>query len=213
MNFSGQHSRFENRVQHFLAIGSLALAGSLWGTGFLFGKIAMREMTVSENVSFRFITAAILLTPIVIRTWKPYRGRELGLLLLASGIGVPVQFLIQFQGLRLTTVSHASLIVSVLPVLVAAVSALFLHERLRRMEWLALVLSALGALLIGLSGGNSSHGADTGSSLHGDLLVVLSMFAAVVMIMYSKRLIATHGALHVTATTIMGRHRAVIGLG
>lgn len=163
----------------------------------------MREMTVSENVSFRFITAAIFLAPIVVRTWKPYRGRELGLLLLASGIGIPVQFLVQFQGLRLTTVSHASLIVGVLPVLVAAVSALFLHERLRRMEWFALVISAMGALLIGLSGSVGSHGADTASSLHGDLLVLFSMFAAVVMILYSKRLIATHGALHVTATTIM----------
>ena len=69
----------------------------------------MREMTVSENVSFRFLTAAILLVPVMIRTWRPYRGKELGLLVLASTIGVPVQFLIHFQGLRLTTVSHASL--------------------------------------------------------------------------------------------------------
>jgi hypothetical protein len=32
-------------------IVSLAAAGRLWGTGFLFGKIAFAEMTVSENVA------------------------------------------------------------------------------------------------------------------------------------------------------------------
>lgn len=69
----------------------------------------MRAMTVSENVSFRSLTAAILLVSVMIRTWRPYRGKELGLLVLASTIGVPVQFLIHFEGLRLTTVSHASL--------------------------------------------------------------------------------------------------------
>lgn len=198
---SVQHLSSGTRFRYFLALGSLSLAGCFWGTGFLFGKLAMREMTVSENVSFRFLTAAILLVPIVIRTWRPYQGKELGLLLVASGIGVPVQFLIQFQGLRLTTVSHASLIVGVLPVLVAGVSSLVLRERLRPMEWMALIVSALGGLLIGVS--THGEGDGSGPSLHGDLLVLLSMFASVVMILYSKRLIATHGALHVTATTIM----------
>jgi len=49
------------KTPHLLAVGALALAGCLWGTGFLFGKIAMTEMTVTENVSFRFLTGAILL--------------------------------------------------------------------------------------------------------------------------------------------------------
>lgn len=199
MNSSVQHSPAKTRVQQLLPLGALALASSLWGTGFLFGKLAMKEMTVSENICFRFLTAAILLLPIVIRTWRPYRGKELGLLLVVSGMGVPVQFLIQFQGLRLTTVSHASLIVGVLPVMLAVGSSLVLRERLSAVEWMALFASALGGLLIGVS---SRAGDGAGPTLLGDLLVLLSMFAAVVMILYSKRLIATHGALHVTATTI-----------
>jgi hypothetical protein len=84
------HQPSESRVRHFPRRGPLSLAGCLWGTGFLFGQLAMREMTVSENVSFRFLTAAILLAPIVVRTWRPHQGKELGLLLVASGIGVPV---------------------------------------------------------------------------------------------------------------------------
>lgn len=161
----------------------------------------MTEMTVSENVAFRFLSGALLLLPIVVRGWKPYRGKELWILVLASVIGIPVQFLIQFRGLQLTTVSHASLIVGVLPVLLAASSAFVLHERLRRIEWGVLALSALGAALIALSSRNSAS--DSGSSLRGDLLVFASMFAAVINVLCSKRLIASHGALPVTATTII----------
>ncbi|PYX47878.1 MAG: EamA family transporter [Acidobacteria bacterium] len=189
------------RGQHLLAASALAMAGSLWGTGFLFGKLAMQEMTVSENVAFRFVASAVALIPVVIRYWKPYRGKELMLLLFASIIGIPVQFLIQFQGLKLTTVSHASLIVGVLPILLAGASAIFLHERIRGLEWGALVLSAIGAILIALSGGTARSGPSP--SLHGDALVLLSMIAAVAMILCTKRLIASHGALAVTATTII----------
>ena len=201
MNSHDQEQRPKPGPRHLLAASSLALAGCLWGTGFLFGKIAMTEMTAPENVAFRFLSGAVLLSPIMIRTWKPYRGKELWILLIASVIGIPMQFLIQFRGLQLTTVSHASLIVGVLPVMVAASSAVVLHERLRGIEWAALALSALGAVLIALSSRGS--GSDAGPSLHGDLLVFASMFAAAVNVLCSKRLIATHGALPVTATTII----------
>jgi drug/metabolite transporter (DMT)-like permease len=180
---------------------SLALAGSLWGTGFLFGKIAMTEMTVAENVTFRFLTGTIILLPIAIRGWIPYRGKDLGILLLASAIGVPLQFLIQFRGLQLTTVSHASLIVGALPVLLALSSALFLGERLRYFEWGVLGLSAVGAILIALSSGSSAGSPQP--SLHGDALVLFSLCGSVSMILLSKRLISSHGALPVTASTII----------
>lgn len=184
-----------------MAASSLALAGSLWGTGFLFGKIAMTEMTVSENVAFRLLTAALTLSPIVLRGWAPYRGRKFWFLLLAAAAGIPVQFLIQFRGLQLTTVSHASLIFGALPVLLAASSTVVLREHLRGIEWAALAVSALGAGLIALSSRNAASA--SGPHLQGDLLVFLSMFAAAAMTLCSKRLVASHGALQVTAATII----------
>jgi drug/metabolite transporter (DMT)-like permease len=189
------------KQRHLLASVSLALAGSLWGTGFLFGKIAMVEMTVAEDVTFRFLTGSVALVPIVVRHWSPYRGKDLAILLVASLIGIPVEFLIQFKGLQLTSVSHASLIVGILPVLLALSSALFLHERLRYFEWGLLGLSALGALLVALSSADSERGPQ--SSLRGDLLVLISLCGAAAMILLSKRLIASHGALPVTASTII----------
>lgn len=141
----------ERGVKSLLPIISLALAGCLWGTGFLFGKIALGETTVSENVAFRFLCGSIVLLPCLLRNRIRLRGKDLWLLALASVIGVPLQFLVQFAGLRLTTVSHASLIVGTLPMLLAPSAALFLHERLNVVESAALLGSGLGALLIALS--------------------------------------------------------------
>jgi drug/metabolite transporter (DMT)-like permease len=161
----------------------------------------MAEMTVAENVAFRFLIGAVALAPIVIRRWTAYRGKDLVFLLTASLLGIPVQFLIQFKGLQLTTVSHASLIVGVLPVMLALSSALFLHERLVYFEWGLLGISALGAVLIALSSAGPKRGPQPNT--RGDLLVLVSLCGAVAMILISKRLIATHGALPVTASTII----------
>ena len=134
----------ERGVKSLLPIASLALAGCLWGTGFLFGKIALRETTVSENVAFRFLCGSIVLLPGLLWKGIRLRGKDLWLLVLASVIGVPLQFLVQFAGLRLTTVSHASLIVGTLPMLLALSSALSLHERLNVVESGALLGSGFG---------------------------------------------------------------------
>ncbi|HEX3819429.1 MAG TPA: DMT family transporter [Candidatus Sulfotelmatobacter sp.] len=181
---------------------ALAFAGCLWGTGFLFGKIAFREMTVAENVSYRFVCACVVLIPILFRKRESFRRRDFGLLVVAAIIGVPVQFLLQFKGLQLTTVSHASLIVGTLPVLVALASAVFLGERLDALAWAVLLLSPAGVFVIALSA-RKGIVPTGGPTLTGDLLVLVSMLAAVVMILITKRLTARYNSLQITAWSLV----------
>jgi drug/metabolite transporter (DMT)-like permease len=184
-----------------LAALSLALAGSLWGTGFFFGKMAFQEMSVTENVTFRLLIGSVALLPILIRTWQPFRGRDLWILLLSSVVGVPVQFLIQFKGLEMTTVSHASLVIATLPMLLAGGSAIFLRERLGMVEWGVLVLSAFGAVLIAISNTRPDRGPHP--TLNGDLLVLLSAVAGVVMTLSTKNLVKDRDSSNVTAATLL----------
>lgn len=120
-------------------------------------------------------------------------------MLFSSIVGIPLQFLIQFEGLALTTVSHASLMVSTLPVLLALSAVFFLHEKLRLFEWGMLLLSTLGAALISVS--KTSEGPQP--SMRGDLLIVLSMIAAVVLTLLTKRLMEEYDPSYVTATMIV----------
>jgi drug/metabolite transporter (DMT)-like permease len=192
------------------ADAALALAGCLWGTGFLCGKIAFREMTVSENVCFRFVAACLVLAPILFKKRQFIRGMDFWLLTVASAVGVPLQFLVQFKGLQMTTVSHASLIVGTLPVLIALASVIILHERLKAIEWAVLFLSPAGVLLIAFSTMSAAHASQ--ATLGGDLLVLLSMFAAVAMILITKHLTAKYDSLQVTAwMLIFGTVMLVVG--
>ena len=184
-----------------LGYGACALAGGLWGTGFYFGRLAMNEMSVEYMVLYRFLFACLGMLPLLIMNRVRLTRSEMRLLLISAALGIPIQFLIQFHGLARTTVSHASLMVGSMPVLLAAAAAVFAHERLDWIGWTALVGSTVGAALIVLGGhrGPAAHGQPT---LTGDLMVVASLCTALAWILLSKRLMLTHSPLVVTAYTI-----------
>jgi drug/metabolite transporter (DMT)-like permease len=191
-----------NRRIRFLGYGACALAGGLWGTGFYFGRLAMNEMSVEYMVLYRFLFASLGMLPILILNVVRLTGREIRLLLISASFGIPVQFLLQFHGLARTTVSHASLMVGSMPVLLAVAAALFAGERLDWIGWTALVASTAGAALIVLGGtrGPATHGQPT---LTGDLMVVASLCTALAWILVSKKLMLTHSPVVVTAYTIV----------
>jgi drug/metabolite transporter (DMT)-like permease len=188
----------------FLGYGACFVAGCLWGTGFYFGRLALNEMSVEHMVLYRFLFASLGMLPVALIHRRRFRltGAEARLLLLCTFFGVPVQFLLQFHGLARTTVSHASLMVGAMPVLLAAAAALFAGERLDLFGWLAISASTVGAALLVL-GGNRSPAVHGEPTLIGDLMVLASLGTALVWILLSKKLMRTHSPPVVTAYTIL----------
>jgi drug/metabolite transporter (DMT)-like permease len=160
-----------------LGFASCALASSLWGCGFLFATLALAPLLFTHRPTFS--------------------RRDWGTLLICAFLGIPLQFLIQFTGLSLTTVSHASLMVGTMPVLLAVAATLFAHERMDAIGWFALVVSTIGAALIAL-GARHARGINS-PTLAGDLLVVLSLVIALGWVLLNKHLVASHSAIVVTA--------------
>lgn len=191
-----------SRRTRFLGYGACAVAGCLWGTGFYFGRLALNEMSVEHMVLYRFLFASIGMLPVIALHRVRFTGAEMRLLLISAGFGVPIQFLMQFHGLARTTVSHASLMVGSMPVLLAVAAAVFAGERLDRVGWAALIASTCGAALIVVGGthGSSAHGQPT---LTGDLMVVASLCTALAWILASKKLMQRHSPPVVTAYTIL----------
>jgi drug/metabolite transporter (DMT)-like permease len=197
------HPKINRRIA-LLGYGACALAGALWGTGFYWGRLALNEMSVEHMVLYRFLFASLGMLPLVVANRKRFHltAGETRTLLIAAAFGIPIQFLLQFHGLALTTVSHASLMVGSMPVLLAAAAALFAGERLDWIGWLALAGSTVGAGLIVLGGsrGPATHGEPT---LAGDLLVVASLVTALAWILLSKKLMETHSPPVVTSYSIL----------
>lgn len=181
-----------------LGFAACALASALWGCGFFFGKIALAEMGVGAMVLYRFLFAALGLVPLLLMERPRLSRREWGALLGASFLGVPLQFLLQFKGLSLTTVSHASLMVGTMPVIIALGAVLFAQERLHTVGWAALAVSTCGAALIAFGAGPARRGSQ-GPTLAGDVLVVASLIIALFWILINQHLVKRHKPAVVTA--------------
>ena len=199
------HNRSGRENYRALGFAACALAACLWGTGFFFGKIALREMNSGAMVLYRFLFATLALLPLLFTHRPGFTTREWRTLLIATVLGVPLQVLLQFKGLALTTVSHASLMVGTLPVLLAVGATLFAREHMHKLGWVALCISTAGAALIALAGDHhaasaaaNTAGNTAGPTLHGDLLVVASMVISLGWILLNKSLVARHSPVVVT---------------
>lgn len=164
---------------------ALATASCLWGTGFFFGKIDLEEMSVGHMLVYRFVFACIGLVPVLYRSRELPRREDLPLFLVAAALYIPLQFIIEFQGLARTTVSHASLMVGTLPLMLAAGAVAFTHERLDRIGWLTLFVSTVGAILIAFQA--HSNGSGAGPTLFGDMLVLVAMLGGVGWVLITQR--------------------------
>lgn len=190
----------EPRSIAIVGYGSCALAGTCWGTGFYFGKVALTQLNVGHMVLYRFLFACLALLPLA----RPIRfsRKDWLLILLTAFLGIPLQFMIQFYGLSLTTVSHASLMVGTMPVILAVGATIFTHERLDHKGWIALIGSTAGVALITL-GSARQQAATRGPSLYGDLLVVFSLLIALGWILFSRDLMRRNSPMVVTVYTIL----------
>jgi drug/metabolite transporter (DMT)-like permease len=158
-------------------------------------------MNVEHMVLYRFLFACVGMAPVMITQRVRLTASETKTLLLAALFGIPIQFMLQFHGLALTTVSHASLMVGAMPVLLAVTAVLFAGEHLDWLSWLALCGSTAGAAMVVLGGNHATTGRET-PTLAGDLLVIVSLISALAWILLSKKLLRTHSPPVVTAYTI-----------
>ncbi len=173
-------------------IAALLLASAIWGATFVLAKIALVELGVAHLLLYRFVFAVLPFLPILLLGRVRPKGRDLWLLALTGFLMVPVTFLLQVGGLLFTSATSAALLIGTGAPLLAVAAVLFEGERLGRRGWIAVGISTLGvALLVGTPG--------EGDDWRGNLLVFLSMVAATVWVILSKRLIGRYPALHATA--------------
>lgn len=190
-----------------LGLAAIIAACVLWGGSFFFGKIVLRELSAVQLVLWRFVLATLFLAPLLVLLVKRRRdGLRPGLhlfpqrkdaLLFATNalLMVPLQFVIQFEGLARTTATSAALIVGSFPLIMALGAVLFSGERMRLLGWVAIACSTVGlVVMMGLPG--------EGRTLLGDGLVLLSLVIAVAMVLVTQRLLRRYHPLSVTVWSL-----------
>ena len=136
--------------------GMLAAAGAytIFGFSYLFSKMALDITEPMILLCARFTVTFILLNvPVLTRVLKlDLRGKNLlGPILL--GILQPVlYFILENYGLKYTTTSFTGMISAISPIFTAALGAFLLRERPTGRQWLGIVISILGVILVSVGG-------------------------------------------------------------
>ncbi len=126
----------------------IALFGSglCWGFGLPFGKLALAATDASHMILLRFLVAAVVAAPVMLRR-RETRRLLLHPAAIAAGLCYAIAFLVQFEGLAHSSVTVAALLVGAMPALIA-VSAAATGERVGGLAWLGVAAATVGAMMI-----------------------------------------------------------------
>lgn len=151
-------------------------ANTIYGLNYVIAKGIMPDFMQPRAIIFLRATGAVLLfwfAGMFFPKEKPVL-KDLLRLALAAFFGVFMNQVLFFEGLNLTTPINASIIVTVIPVLVMVFANILLKEKISLFKIIGIFLGATGAILVILTGGEISLRSDT---FLGNVLVFINAAA------------------------------------
>lgn len=180
------------------------LAVALWGSTYLVIKIAVRDFSPLTLAAMRVVLGAVVLFVALLIMEKDWKLDRKDLLVVAVlGLSGLAAFQIFFiEGLKHTTASNSSVVVSTSPIF-AAIAVILTRVDELRWRTLAGILLAFGGVALVAQREGLSLGAESG--LLGDIFTLLSAMAWGIFVAVQTPLLRRHSPLKVmTYATIFG---------
>lgn len=177
---------------------------AIWGTVLFWGMSFVSSKTILNTgvppmtmVAIRFLIATVVLNLFVRRFDPGARLKKRDILPLAvSGLfGLTIYFFFEARGIRMTSASHASLIIATIPIFTVVAEAIFYRTRISWLAAAGIVLSVAGVVLLVRRAGEPL----LSGSLVGDLLMFGACLSWVVYILLSKNLHTRMSEIAITA--------------
>ena len=176
----------------------LVLAMFLWASSFIALKIAFVDYHPMVVIFGRMIVASLAFLLLLPRFRNIRIRRQDWKLLALMALSEPcLYFIFEALALKNTSASQASVITTMLPLLVAVSSALFLAEHFSGKSLIGLFLAMAGGIGLSLGGTITEHAP---SPLLGNFYEFLAMLCATVYTISVKQLTSRYSALFLTAT-------------
>jgi drug/metabolite transporter (DMT)-like permease len=181
--------------------GLLLLMILIWGSNFSIVKVALRDFPEGPFNAMRLVTATIVYLLVIFATparerLKTVTRRDWIELFLLGTVGT---FLYQFcfvASVKRTSVANGSLIIGVSPIVIALLSAVAGHERIRPLRWLGIAVAMSGLYLV------VGHGVDLGGQTwRGDALMMGGVICWAVYSVASQSILRRQSPLIVIAFT------------
>lgn len=169
-------------------VARLVLLGAIWGSSFLFMKVALDSFSPMQLVAGRIVAGALTLLALlkVLKVQLPREPRTWWLLTFMGLIANLVPFLLIAWGQQYITSAMASILNSTTPLFTVTFAAIALaEERMNPLRALGVAIGFVGVVVI--------VGVDTGGSIGGQLLIVAAAALYGVGFVFSRRTLAGRG--------------------
>ncbi len=165
----------ESKKRTLLVYTLLTISMILWGTSFVWSKVALQYYNTNTIVFFRLILSALILTPVLIVTkkFKFPAKKHIPMFLLLALFEPFLYFLGETNGLKYLDPSMASVLISIIPLFTPFVAYLFLKDKITVVNLLGIVISIGGIMLLVFGKGMSIEVAPIGLAL-----IMLAVVAA-----------------------------------
>jgi len=176
----------------------------IWGISYVSIKVTVVEIPPITMALIRFVIASLMLG-IIIRRVEPQTQldkSDLPKMVLGGLFGITLYFVFENIGVKYTSATNASLIVSVVPIITITLDVLFFHGRISLIKLLGVGIAIGGSYLAVTANGkvdvNSAH-------FIGNILMVIAMLSWAFFTLVNKSLQMKYSGLFLTTyQTIFG---------
>jgi drug/metabolite transporter (DMT)-like permease len=167
-----------------------------WSLAYVFTRLALQHFSSFSLGFLRYFTASssLILIVLIIKL-KPPKRSDIKLFVLAGAAGFFLYILAFNKGCETVTATTSSVIIAMVPIFTAIFARIIYKERLKRIQWIAILIGFTGVIVLTVMKG--------GLSVNLGLLWLLG--ASVLLSLYNilqRHLTKTYSALQTSAFSI-----------
>ncbi len=179
--------------------GLALLTQFIWALNNNLSKFALQAIPPLLLAGLRMAICAVLMVPVysLART-SPWNWRSLPKLIALGLIGVGMNQFFFVVGINRTSVTHAAFILPLTPVIALLLASALRQERVTRGKVIGMTIAFSGVLILQLT-----KTSDRGSSLAGDLLLLVGIVSFATYIVLGKRATASFDGITVSTVAYL----------
>jgi drug/metabolite transporter (DMT)-like permease len=179
---------------------SLLGVNIIYGLNYVIAKGVMPDYMMPKAIIFLRVSVTVLVFGILhfIFPSEKVEKRDLFKLAICAVFGVAVNQILFFEGLNLSTPINASIIITVIPVVILIFSHYILKESITTIKVLGILLGAAGALLVILSAGSGDFRSDT---MLGNFLIFVNAISWALYLVLIKPLMEKYDSITIMKWT------------
>lgn len=177
----------------------MVMAALFWAGAFIAGKLSVREFPPVSLTFFRFLIASAIIFVILAVRERDIRikSEDLPVFIALGVIGMIGYHILFFMALKYTSPVNAALIGAINPLVTTIFSVIFLKEKIRIVNIIAIMISLSGVVLI-VTNGSLGFFADMRLNI-GDLLMLVAVVCWAAYAIISKKALAKYSPIKVTS--------------